>query len=316
MTEILSAGRLLSAAELTAEYDYRIWGFGEGPALRALLLAGDRYGRADLVDGIARRVAPTLAAAPAETDHLIAVDVLRTLHQLRPELDVAPAIERFCHAVLTAPRPVQGRPPVHRPTAPGLETMIWVDCLHTDVPGLMLADHPGPAARLAREVCAVFQDGSGLFSHGYDVRTGRASGVHWGRGQGWALLGLAFAPADPSLDTRRSQLLSALAAWEENGHWRTVVDDHESPVENSVSALVAYGVAASLRNHPADRCWLPMAGRARAAALSALTPAGGLPVSGATPVGTKDSYLTQPVGVFPWGQGPMLLSILEGDILP
>jgi unsaturated rhamnogalacturonyl hydrolase len=36
----------------------------------------------------------------------------------------------------------------------------------------------------------LLQDGSGLFWHFFLERTGRPYGRAWGRGQGWALLGL------------------------------------------------------------------------------------------------------------------------------
>ncbi|HWB35999.1 MAG TPA: glycoside hydrolase family 88 protein, partial [Rugosimonospora sp.] len=199
-------------------------------------------------------------------------------------------------AVAHAHRPVPGRPPVHRPDLAGLSTLIWVDCLHTDGPGLPPAD----AARLVEEDAAALQDGTGLFHHGYDVATATPNGVHWGRGQGWALHGLA---AVPSAAPRLGRLLDALSRHEIDGAWRTIVDDPAAPVEHSVSALVAACPAAA----PALRR------RALRAALAALDADGGLPVSAATPVGPPATYLDRETGIFPWGQGPLLLALLLED---
>lgn len=315
MSKVASNRLLEAVADRADAYPYRIWGFGEGPALLALLRAGQVLGRADLIDRTAGRIAPALGRSPDPTDHLIPVEVLRTLGDLRPSLDTAAAVERFRRAVLDAPRPTPGQPQVHRPDLPALDTMIWVDCMHTDIPGLVLAGRPTEAVRLATEVCHVLQDTGGLFSHGYNVRTGNANNVHWGRGQGWALHGLAMAPPDTHLDQRRTSLLNALARQEHDGRWCTIVDDPNSPIEHSVSALVASGVLLASTNHPADRAWLPMAHRALTAAVAALDPAGGLPVSAATPIGLPETYLAQTTGVFPWGQGPLLLALLERDKL-
>ena len=304
-------------------YPYRIWGFGEGMALLGLIRAGAVLGRPQWIDAVADLVAPSLTAAPDPTDHLIPVEVLVELARYRP-VAVHDALARFTVAVAGARRPVPGQPPVHRLDLPELGTTIWVDCLHTDGPGLPV----DTAARLVEEHAAVLQDGTGLFSHGYDGATGRPNAVHWGRGQGWALHGLAAVPsARPRLDA----LLAALPVHETDAHgtdwsgngtrpagaepagptengapgrggsWRTIVDDPSAPVEHSVSALVAACPAADP----------PLRRRALAAALAALDGDGGLPVSSATPVGPPETYRTRDTGVFPWGQGPLLLALLR-----
>ena len=52
--------------------------------------------------------------------------------------------------------------------------------------------------------------------------------------------------------------------------------------------------------------------RARAAVLDRVSPDGELElVSDATPIGELQMYASRPFGVFPWGQGPLLL-VLTG----
>ena len=279
----------LEAVALRAlEYPYKVWGFGEGMALHGLLRAGELLRRNEWVDFVADLVEPTLHATPSPLDHLIPLEVLVELHRLRPALDIADAAQRFVRAAVSGP---------HRPDLAGLSTQIWVDCLHTDGPGLRLAGHPQAAAEAVQLGCDRMQHASGLFSHGFEMSTSKANAVHWGRGQGWALHGLT-AVGSPST----ARLLAALARHEEAGSWHTIVDDPATPIEHSVSALVAAAVPST-----------PMGQRALRAALAALDPNGGLPVSSATPVG---SYLDRETGVFPWGQGPMLLALLNQEAAP
>ncbi len=274
---------LEAVALRTLEYPYKMWGFGEGMALYGLLRAGEKLRRPEWIEFVADLVAPTLHTTASPLDHLIPLEVLVELHRLRPTLDISDATQRFVRAAVAGP---------HRPDLAGLSTQIWVDCLHTDGPGLMLAGHPQAAAEAVQLGCDRMQHDSGLFSHGFDMSTGKANAVHWGRGQGWALHGLS---AVGSPNTAR--LLEALARHEEDGSWHTIVDDPASPMEHSLSALVAAAVPDT-----------PMGQRALRAALAALDSSGGLPVSSATPVG---SYLDRETGVFPWGQGPLLLALLR-----
>jgi hypothetical protein len=129
--------------------------------------------------------------------------------------------------------------------------------------------------------------------------------VHWARGQGWALHGLLAVRADPRASTRLGRLHTALCAHEQDGRWRTIVDDPAAPIENSLSALVA---AAEVPQ------WTDLRRRALAAAVASLDGDGGLPVSSATPVGPAADYLARDTGVFPWGQGPLLLALLSREL--
>ena len=287
-----------AAADRALTHPYKLWGYGEGPALRGVLRAAGTLRRPALVDAVADLVAPTLTApADEEVDHLIPVEVLARLRRLCPVIDVAGAVDRFVRAVAGASRPVPGRPPVHRPHHPTLGRLIWVDCLHTDGPGLALAGRRADAVRVTTEAAQVLQDETGLFSHGYRVDTGTPNGVHWARGQGWALYGLGGMPEHAE---RVARLLTALTEHEVDGRWHTVVDDPASPVEASLSPMVAAS-AATLGAR-----WRGLADRALAATLADVRPDGTLPVSAATPVGEAPSYALPHTGAYPWGQGPLL----------
>jgi rhamnogalacturonyl hydrolase YesR len=292
---------VIEAVALRAlDYPYKIWGFGEGMALLGVMRAGERLDRPRWIDDVADLVTPALTSTPDPADHLIPVDVLRELHRLRPTIDIGPAMARFRAAVWRDGEPL----PVHRPDLSGLADTVWVDCMHTDGPGLPPAQAAGAIA-LAR---TRLQDGSGLFSHGYSTATGHANDVHWGRGQGWAMHGLVAVNARDAAH----RLLDALAAAElDDGLWRTIVDDPRAPVENSVSALVAVGILHGIRLGVVDADRRALADRALLTALAALDGEGGLPVSSATPAGSAETYLDRPTGIYPWGQGPLLLALLE-----
>lgn len=312
MSRILSDDLLARVARRTVDEDITIWGFGVGPALVGLLRAGRLLGDDTLIDHVAALVEPALHAAPAPTDHLISVEALAELRDLRPELPVQDAIDRFVTAVTMAQRPVVGAPPVHRPDHAQLSRIIWVDCMHTDGPGLVAAGHPDDAAAALEEVSAVLQDDTGLYSHAYDIAAASANGVHWGRGQGWALHGLVLGATSAALDGRLGALLDGLARTEVDGMWRTIVDDPAAPFESSVSAIVASGILLGVTSGRVDSGRLPLARRALQAAVDRLDPDGGLVVSEATPAGPPGGYLTRETGVYPWGQGPLLLALTEG----
>ena len=312
MTAILSDDLLAQVAERTSQCDIKIWGFGVGPALVGLVNAAELLGNSSWVDRVDQLISPHLDSPPDPTDHLISVEALLGLGRARPGLLIQPAIERFVGAVTQAQRVIEGQPPVHRPDLEPLSRTIWVDCMHTDGPGLAAIGRSAAARAGAEEVSAVLQDSSGLYSHAYDIAAKKANGVHWGRGQGWALHGLVLGAGSGELSGRLDRLLEAMAHHEVDGRWRTVVDSHDAPWEASVSAIMASGILLGVTHGKVSTEWLPLARRALAAAAYQVDPEGGLPVSEATPASVEASYFTRASGVFPWGQGPLLLALIEG----
>ncbi|MEV4545685.1 glycoside hydrolase family 88 protein [Micromonospora echinaurantiaca] len=310
--------RLVAAvAQVTAATTPRIWGFGVGGILTALLRAGDTLGRPDLTQRVVDLVAPSLTAPPDPTDHLIAVEALLALADRRPDLDVTDACHRWLTAVRDARPAHPGGPRLHRPDLPPWSATVWVDCMHTDGPGLAALGHADEAVSYATEYATALQLPHGLFQHGYDARAGHGNGVAWGRGQAWALLGLTetllHAP-DNGLAERLVRLVDALAAHERDGEWSTVVDDPHAPVEASTSAYLAWILPHAVDAGLVDPAHGAMADRAWAATLRRLAPNGALAVSEATPVGAARDYRHRALGVFPWGQAPVLHAALDRAI--
>jgi rhamnogalacturonyl hydrolase YesR len=265
------------------------------------------------VEEVFRRVADSLRHGPHPTDHLISVDTLLALRAARPGTPVEDACQRWASSVLDAARPVSGRPRVHRPDHRPWQDTIWVDCMHTDGPGLAALGYLSEALEYAEEYAAVLQRDDGLFQHGYDVGTGRGNDVAWGRGQAWALLGMLGtleAADDDRLRRRLQRLVQALALHEDEGQWRTVLDDPAAPVENSVASYVAWAVPHALDRGLLDPEYAPMAERAWQTTVSRLVD-GALTCSAATPIGEPEAYVRQSTGVFPWGQAPVVHALVD-----
>lgn len=302
---------LSAVARRTCALPYRIWAFGEGIALAGLLACSDVLADSSTEELVAALVKPFLHRDPEPDDHVASAETLVTLaHRLGDQVYLDGA-RRWARALLDAPRLVSGQPPTYRPDLFGLSTITWVDIMYTHGPGLAACGYHEAAVQLVEEASQCLQTDSGLYHHGYDVALRRTNNVAWGRGCGWALLGLVETTThvqDVGLAERLGRLLTALARYEENGQWHTIVDDPDSPIENSVSAFVAAGILRGLLRGVVGRDFRDMGMRAFNATIRAVTDAA-LPVSEATPVGSARTYYTRRTGVFPWGQGPLLLAL-------
>jgi unsaturated rhamnogalacturonyl hydrolase len=315
-------------AEATTRYPFKVWGFGESIAMEGLLAAGGRHYRfaAALLERWAGK-APPLRTEPLA--HVAPGVPLLTLYAatndpalLARATELADLMRDFAVGAAGAR--------IHRPDLTGWEHEVWVDCMHLDGPFLTRYgavtgrdDAIDLGADLLLSHARVLQDeATGLFSHGFDDATEQRNRQHWGRGQGWALLGLvdtlrelpAAHPARAEAHQRLNDLVDGLAATEaDSGQWSTVVDHPETYQEPSVSAFVALGVHRAVAAGLVDTAHQELADRARQAVIGQVSPDGTLPgVSDATPVGaTAEHYGSRPRGIFPWGQGPLLLAAIE-----
>lgn len=314
--------------DATARFPYRTWGFGESIAMEGLLAAGGRH----------RAFARALIASWARADRPLRDDPLAhvtpgvpllLLHEENPDPVVWNRILEL-EAVLSNTERGGAGARIHRPDLAGWEDEVWVDCMHLDGPFLArlgrLTNDPARidlAVELLLGHARVLQDeGSGLFSHGFDDASGKPNRVHWGRGQGWALLGLDDTlhaiprehPGAGEIQQRLTALVAGLARCERQpGAWSTVVDRPASYAEASVSAFAALGIRRAIARGfvPAD--YEPVVQRAWNTTIEHLSPDGKmLDVSDATPVGTDaPHYNARPLGQHPWGQGPALLAAIE-----
>jgi len=162
---------------------------------------------------------------------------------------------------------------------------------------------------------------TGLFHHGYEEACG-VNGQMWARGNGWALMGLvetlAVLPAQHHSSTelreRLHRLCRGLAAHQHaEGLWHTVITNDETYLESTLAVMTAYALREAFEHGLLKRGEFgEVERRARVAALKCVADDGALRlVSDATPVGELKMYATRIFGVFPWGQGPLLLMLSQ-----
>jgi unsaturated rhamnogalacturonyl hydrolase len=209
---------------------------------------------------------------------------------------------------------------------------VYVDCLHFDPPFLAaLADLCGAhnwrsdAVSAANGYITLLQDpASGLFYHFWLEKRAHAYGLGWGRGQGWALLGLldvidrlpAGMEGREDLERATERLLEAmLRTQSSDGSWPAVAGVETSGREMSTAAFMVIGFCRALRLGLGDGARLrPAADRAWAATLLEVDGTGLLNhVSAAVYSSTSDEhYSAVPLGFdVPWGQGPLLVAAAE-----
>lgn len=315
-----------AAAAQTMRWPFRVWGFGEAVALRGLLAAAratqDREPLGFVRALLRTYVGRGIGRSPEE--HVAPASELLLAHALDGDeawLDAARGLASFYSSAPMGPHGVRYR----RPDLPGWRRQIWVDSMDCAPPFLArLAHVTGDelyASEATRELLGyarLLQDErSGLLIHGFEASCG-SNGQHWARGNGWAVMGLVetlawlpdSSPHRDELAQRLAALLDALAVQQhDSGLWPTVLDRPETPLETTLAAMtvcaIDRGRAAGLLADDRHRSTYE---RARAAVLDRVSADGALElVSDATPIGELQMYVSRPFGIFPWGQGPLLL---------
>lgn len=323
--------RCYAIADQTLAYPYKIWGFGESIGLEAVWMAGDLLNRPDYQDRVNDLLAGWLEREPPirEEDHSAPGIVLLDAYDSGGDaryLSLAKQLADHMHAL---PAETSTNARFHRPAHPDYHHFIYVDCMEIDAPFLCrLAQVTGDGQfydRGAEQIlayCRLLQDEqAGLFYHQFDGERGAVNGAFWGRGCGWAFLGLIktliLLPREhrsySELHQRLNRLADALAQHQlDNGAWPTVFDHPSSYRESSLSAMFCAGFDQAIRADLLSETFQSTADSAWGALLDRLNDDGLLHgVSIATPPGDADHYETIATGSgFPWGQGPALLACL------
>jgi unsaturated rhamnogalacturonyl hydrolase len=207
---------------------------------------------------------------------------------------------------------------------------IWLDCMHFDPPffaHLSRIDPDGDWADAAiSEILGckdlLLDEATGLYRHYWLEKTGQSYIDGWGRGQGWALLGLLdvahYVPTETEgvVDVSAEALALArrmLTYQLEDGNWHCMVHEERSGPESSTAAFMATAFYRGINmgllpdtefREPADRAFNAM--------LANLDKDGNLMgVSAAVMSALVDEhYWNVPLNrIVPWGQGPVLTAI-------
>lgn len=307
-------------------WPWRLWSFGEAIAVRALRVAGENYpwsGGMEYVVSLMYAWAGR-SAAPKHADHVApGRELIACAAHTADEflLDAAVDLGRF---LVDIPKGKAGIR-YHRPDLAGWSTQIWVDCLDHEPPflvrlGVLTGEErfiDGGVEQVLGYSRLLQDEASGLFCHGYDAYAG-VNGDYWARGNGWAVLGLVgvlehLPPSHPD----RTELLERLSglfhglneSQDESGLWPTLLIGPQGPLESTLAAMTAIAARQASDLGLVQERWMEsMEQRARRAVIERINEKGELQlVSSATPVGSRDTYITRPFGVYPWGQGPALM---------
>jgi unsaturated rhamnogalacturonyl hydrolase len=339
-------GRLRRAADLLMRYRFQVWRYGDSVGFEGLLAATDvlhnpryeawAYGA---IRGWAPRMEPFDPFDNTVPGHAICSLFERTGDDALIEAAVRIAAflrSRPCIADVFVSQPeIPLRPPygttkLGAPEAallPAPGPGVLVDCLHFDPPffahlgSLIERDEMlDEAARQALGYISLLQDEDGLFWHFFLERTGRRYGYGWGRGQGWALLGLLDVldylpvshPGRAPIAAALRALCGALVETQlPTGGWASIANEPTSMPEASTAAFVAAGFARALSTGLLDQSYQHAALAAWKDTLTHLQDNGLLgSVSAAVyPSTVNDHYGLTPTGfLVPWGQGPLLLA--------
>lgn len=348
-----------AVAESLLGLSYETWAFGESIAFEALLEASHALGDrryAAFAHGWMRSwatraqpyrrldcTAPGLAmvhAADLFDDGQLRTAAAQLADYLLTRPRIGGVFSTWDHAPLRQPWGPKQLGPREAVLLADPPAGVFVDCLHFDPPFFTALGVATGVERYWREGLAqaegyisLLQTDAGLFDHFVLDGESGTFGPGWGRGQGWALLGLLDVvaaaerlPLDSETDDAiarvcdaAERLIRAMRGWQRaDGHWPAVVTEPSAPTESSTAAFMAVGMRRALELGVIDaqeRAGVAASAEsARRAVMAALDPDGTLlDVSAAVWASTEPShYVHAPRGfLVPWGQGPALLALKE-----
>lgn len=335
------------AADALRALDYQPWHFGDSVAFEAMIEASDRTGD-DRWREFAHGFVGSWAATTTEFSRLDCTAPGLAMVRLATETGDAAALEVACrladyllsrpthagafltfeHSTLQPPlggeqlsehdQALLAKPP------PG----VYIDCLHFDPPFLAALgratgrpDYTEHAASQALAYVRLLQDAeTGLFHHFALVGEGPYI-LGWGRGQGWALLGLTdvleLLPSEhaarPELKAAATHLVEALLSRQRaDGSWFTLVDDDSSGAESTTAAFAGIGLGRAAALGLVPTVSVADARRRAAQAVLANVRDGVLRnASDAVRSSTVASHYRNVATdiVSPWSQGPLVLML-------
>lgn len=321
-------------AERIIKWPFRIWGFGEGIALRGLMAADRAMGNVSYRNFVEDLLNTYIGCEVGEKkeEHIAPGSELLTMYEENGDVAFLEAAKKLAALNATFPKnPFGAR--MHQPNTPGWRKQIWVDCMDVDGPflirlgrivGEVVYIEQGLEELLGYSKALQIDDGSnasGLFWHGYETNCGK-NGQLWARGNGWALMGIVETlKLLPESHESRPELLNrlliqcqALKRYQSpSGLWNTVVTRPETYLESTLAVMSAWALREAFNARLLEESEFgEMENRARLGAHGCVNDDGELElVSEATPIGELKMYATRPFGVFPWGQGPLLLMISQ-----
>lgn len=328
--EVSAASKVIlhRVAQRTLRFDFSIWFWGDAIAFDGLLdaaqlLADPTYSR------FCARFFQRWRSRPASwTDYLTPGLALTRLASVGTA-DFSDLTKRLLdHYRIQTPR---GEGGLHyfRPDLPQFRTTVLVDSLYHVPPFLAACAKTLNDDRLFVDATAMWRDHSlalslpdrPLLFHNYDHGSGRRRGYGWGRGNGWALLGLLdlieclpprHIAREEAIDALQRLVAAIVPLQDESGFWRTLLDDRESYLETSTAAFYGTVITKAVRLGLLPVFYGDAGERAWKALLSRIDDEGGAFGTSAvtwaanSPLEDLAVYKTAPTEVNVWGQGAAL----------
>lgn len=349
MSDTLAPGLIAAVAERLAAHEFKGWFYGDSVGFEGLVAAADLLGDPKWIDfshGFFRAWAtrrhpfqPDDNTAPGHVmcdivertgDAVLREAVLELARHLRARRRIDGVAVTFEDTLRSLRQPYGGVPlSAEQQTLmedPGAG--IWLDCMHFDAPfyaHLSRIDPGGDWAGAAvQEILGyrpfLFDAATGTYRHYWLERLGRSQIPGWGRGQGWALLGmldvLKFCGGVPGAEVLRAQavgLAETMVGFQlADGNWHCMVHEPRSGPEASTAAFMATAFFRGMKQGVLDAGFAEPAERAFRAMRANLDAEGNLRgVSAAVMSALVDEhYWHVPLDrIVPWGQGPVLTAV-------
>lgn len=319
---------LAKVAERSRRFDFTVWFWGDAILFDGLLDAAELLNDPGHSGFCVRFFARWQGDAPAWTDYLTPGLALSRLVK-QGAIGGLSTLERLLDRYMA--RTPRGESGVHyfRPDLPQFRTTVLIDSMYHVPPFIASCASLLKKPELFDEAIAMWNShaqtlavpGRALLFHNYDHGSGRRRGYGWGRGNGWALLGLIdlIELLPPEIEGREQaaaefrRLASAvLALQDESGFWRTLLEDRESYIETSTAGFfgaiftkgVRLGLLSSEYAEAAELAWRALLSRidedGGAFGTSAVTWASNAVVE------ELALYRAAPTEVNVWGQGAAL----------
>lgn len=321
-------------ADRTLDFDFSVWYWGDAIAIDGLLEASELLGVGSFAEAARehadRWVRRVLGGGCSWVDHLTPGWAILRLGRRYGDERYLEAVRTLAEFLADAPRSRWLSVPLRRPDVFSDRNLAVVDSMYNEGPLFAyLAELTGEERFLdwGRDVlepmtAALLDPQLGIFRQAVDLAGCRNLGVGWGRGTGWALLGivdaLEFVPPSRPEHERLAQVVREvcdrlLPLQDASGFWRTILQNRESYLETSTAALFAAVFDKGTRLGLLDRARLgEAADRAFAALLTRIDDEGRVfGVSVDSLPDEERSYLHLPTGFNEWGQGSGMRALAE-----
>lgn len=319
---------LRSVADRTTGYDFTVWFWGDAIAIDGLLEAATLLDDAKPREFCARFFRRWVRRPLSWVDHLTPGSALLRLYESTGDEDLLLGAQRLASWIVDEVPRAEGAP-LYRPDLPPYRHSVWVDTIYHEpsfLNRLALITGDGRYHDDALDVwnshVQVLSSASGPFlAHSYDTGARLLRGYGWGRGNGWALYGMADSleclPGDhpkriQALQSFRELSAAVLTLQDPSGFWRTLLHHQEAYLESSTATFFGAAFTKGVRLGLLDAAYAEAAERAWHATLSRIDATGNFQgVSAVThaTVGPDDDitmYRTLPTETNVWGQGSAL----------